>query len=80
VITNLIGLIDTNEAIIKNVLPKSKCRMIMFRTKNIEFPKLHHRWLTKMGYKLFPVQLKGTLALQVLSILIILINNEIYLL
>ena len=79
-ITNLIGLIDANEAIIKNVLPKSKCGMIMFRTKNIEFPKLHHRWLTKMGYKLFPVQLKGTLALQVLSILIILINNEIYLL
>ena len=64
VITNFIGLIETNEAFIKYVLPKSKCKMIMFRTKNIKFPTLHHKWLLKMGYKCLPEQLKGTLAFQ----------------
>ena len=71
VITNFIGRIDTNEAFIKYVLPKSSCKLIMFRTRNIKFPALHHQWLKNMGYQLFPVQLKGTLALQVLYILFI---------
>ena len=42
VITNFIGIVEANESIIKNVLPNSLCRIIMFRVTNVEIPSLHH--------------------------------------
>jgi len=67
VITNFIGIVEANESIIKNVLPNSLCRIIMFRVTNVEIPSLHHDWLTRMKFALHPKRIKGSLALQVIS-------------
>ena len=65
VITNFIGIAEANESIIKNVLPGSLCRIIMFRVTNVQIPDLHHDWLTRMKFSMHPKRIKGCLALQV---------------
>ena len=58
VITNLVGITRVDEYVIKNVLPRSSCRIIMFRSAK-EFPKLHEEWLSSLGFKLRTIN--GTL-------------------
>ena len=67
VITNFIGIVEANVSIIKNDLPNSLCRIIMFRVTNVEIPSLLHDWLTRMTFALYPKRIKGSLALQVNS-------------
>jgi len=51
VITNLVGITKVDEHIIKHILPRSSCRVIMFRSVK-EFPKVHEEWLRSMGFDL----------------------------
>lgn len=64
VITNFIGLVAANESVIKNVLPNSSCRVIMFRLNKVSMPKLHQEWLHKMKFVAMN-KISGVLALQV---------------
>jgi len=67
VITNFIGLVAANESVIKNVLPNSSCRIVMFRLNKVSMPRIHQEWLLRMKFVALD-KISGVLALQVLSL------------
>jgi len=65
VITNFIGNKKIDENVIKNILPESKCRIIMFRNKSGRFSVIHTSWLMQMGFTKYEKDIMASLEFKV---------------